>query len=318
MRDALKRLARQDIGRSRFDVPMKDHSWWRIGGPADMLVEPESVSHVQILRRELTRNELPHVFIGDGSNLLFDDEGVRGVVVKIGRALSQIHLNDDVVTADAGIFVPKLSRLIGLAGLTGLEHAAGIPGTLGGLVLMNGGSLRQGVGSNVDRVWAVDRLGEIVEFNQMECGFGYRSSSMQSLNLTVVRVRLKCHHGNASEIRQTNLSILRSRRRKFPRRLPNCGSVFVSDPKLYDTIGPPGKVIEECGLKGLRCGDAMIPDCHANFIVNLGNAKSIDVLSIISTVTEIVFQQIGHRLQCEVRYVSPQGNTSPAHCVLSR
>jgi len=312
MCDALHNLTRQDIGTCGFDVPLRHHSWWRIGGPADLLVEPGSIAQVQTLMRELHRLDLPFVVIGDGSNLLFDDAGVRGVVVKIGRRLSRWSIQDQWITAEAGAFVPRLIRRIGAAGLSGLEHAIGIPGTLGGLVLMNGGSMRQGVGSHVDRVWAVDWEGALKEYDHAACCFAYRHSALHQEKVVVVRVRLHCLPGDRKGIRREMLRILRSRRHKFPLKLPNCGSVFLSDPSLYETIGPPGKIIEDYGFKGYRVGDAMIPEIHANFIVNLGAASSADVLSIIRTVRQTVYQRSGFMLQCEVRYVAPDCRIMPA------
>jgi len=313
MRDTLQNLVKLDIGACSFDAPLSHHSWWQIGGPADLLVEPGSIEQVQTLMRELDRLALPYVVIGDASNLLFDDQGVRGVVIKIGRSLSQWAIQDQWVTAEAGAFVPRLVRRIGGAGLSGLEHAIGIPGTLGGLVLMNGGSMRQGVGSHVDRVWAVDREGVLKEYDHAACSFAYRHSALQMEKVVVVRVRLHCSQGDKKAIRREMLDILRSRRYKFPLKLPNCGSVFISDPAMYTIVGPPGKIIEDAGFKGYRVGDAMIPAIHANFIVNLGAASSEDVLAIIRTVRLTVFQRTGFWLQCEVRYVSPDCRVMPAH-----
>jgi UDP-N-acetylmuramate dehydrogenase len=263
--------------------------------------------------RELHRLSLPFVVIGDGSNLLFDDAGARGVVVKIGRHLSRVEIRDKWITTEAGIFVPRLMRQIGGAGLAGLEHAIGIPGTLGGLVLMNGGSMRQNVGSRVDKVWAVNREGSLVEFEHADCRFEYRRSALQGMGLAVVRVRLQGTPDNPRSIRKEMLRILRTRRQKFPLKLPNCGSVFLSDPALHAAVGAPGKIIEQCGFKGYRVGDAMIPQLHANFIVNLGSARSADVLSIIHRVRAVVQERTGFLLMCEVRYLSPDCRLMPAH-----
>lgn len=313
MPDALRELTQCDIGQCGFSVPLRDHSWWRIGGPADLLVMPHSIGQVQTLMQELHRLSLPFVIIGDASNVLFDDAGVRGVVVKIGRHLSHVEINGNFITAEAGIFVPRLIRQVGKAGLAGLEHAIGIPGTLGGLILMNGGSMRQNVGNRVDKVWAVNQEGLLVEFERTDCRFEYRCSALQSMGVVVVRVRLRGSQGDSCAICREMLKILRTRRQKFPLKLPNCGSVFLSDPTLYATMGAPGKIIEQCGLKGYRVGDAMIPQLHANFIVNLGSARSADVLSIIHQVRKVVQERTGFLLMCEVRYLAPECRLMPAH-----
>jgi len=313
MHRALREVAQLDVGRIKFDAPLREHSRWRIGGSADLLVEPGSIQHVQTLRRALSNLSIPHVIIGDGSNLLFDDEGVHGVVVKIGRALSRFSVSDDLINAEAGVFVPKLVRFAAKYGLSGLEHAIGIPGTLGGLIVMNGGSMQKGIGSQVERVRAVNFEGELVEYDQEACKFAYRYSMLQDAELVIVDARLRCDVGDPHTIRREMLKILRSRRVKFPLKQPNCGSVFLSDPAMYETVGPPGKVIEECGFKGFRIGNAMIPHIHANFIVNLGDAKSSDVLHIIRTVRETVHSRTGHWLMCEARYVTTDSCIVQAH-----
>jgi len=313
MHEALKELANLNLGQLHYNEPLRNHSSWRIGGHADLLVEPDSIQQIQILMVELDRRALPFVVIGDGSNILFDDAGVRGVVVKIGRNLSKWEIKDDAVTAEAGIFVPSLIRRIGNAGLCGFEHAIGIPGSLGGLVLMNGGSMRQNIGSRIENIWAVDRNGNLLNFDRSACHFAYRKSALQDMGVVVVKVRLKGDLGNRRIIRREMLGILRSRRQKFPLKLPNCGSVFLSDPKMYDSAGPPGVVIEQCNLKGFRIGDAKIPNLHANFIVNLGAAKSKDILNIIHHVRDTVQHRTGYTLMCEVRYLTPECRLIPAH-----
>lgn len=313
MHDLLHRLSQENVGKCTFNASLAKHCWWKIGGPADLLAEPGSTEQLCTLKRCLHEMGLPNITIGDGSNLLFDDAGVRGVVIKIGRGLSRVLIDGDSIEAEAGCFVPRLISALGRAGYRGIEHAVGIPGTLGGLVLMNGGSQRKGIGTHVDKVWAVNSVGERVKYFHDECGFAYRTSAMQDDDVTIVRVRLKLPRGDKRLIRQKMLEILRERRRKFPLKQPNCGSVFLSDPKMYETVGPPGKVIEDCGYKGLRVGGAQIPELHANFIVNVGGARSADVLEVITTVREGVLHKTGFLLACEVRYVHPDGTIKPAH-----
>jgi UDP-N-acetylmuramate dehydrogenase len=209
--------------------------------------------------------------------------------------------------------VPCLIRSLGRAGLSGLEHAIGVPGTLGGLILMNGGSRRQGIGSHVERVWAVGYDGGLKEYDRDACRFAYRHSALQQAEVIVVQARLRLDKGDPKAIRREMLAIMKARRNKFPLRQPNCGSVFLSDPAMYETVGPPGKVIEDCGFKGFRIGDAMIPHLHANFIVNLGQARSADVLAIIRRVRKGVLERTGFELLCEVRYLSTKGQLLPAH-----
>jgi UDP-N-acetylmuramate dehydrogenase len=310
----LERLSQAEIGGCVFDAPLSEHTSWQIGGPADLLVEPETLSQVAEVVLFARHNGIPLLVIGQGTNLLFDDDGLRGVVLKLGNNLSRIDIKANRITAEAGAWVPGLARKAMLAGLAGLEHTIGIPGTLGGLVLMNGGSQRKGIGENVRRVWIIDKEGKELAVSQKECDFSYRHSALQGTGAVVVKVELECESAPPQRIRRAMLDDLRERRRKFPRREPNCGSVFLSTGAMHASVGPPGKIIEDTGLKGQRIGKAEVSRQHANFIVNLGGATSKDVVALIGYVREKVYERIGFELCCEVRYVSPGGEIMPAHC----
>ena len=301
------------FGRLFFAETLARHNSWRIGGKADLLVEPENEQQVAALIRFASQHQLPLVVIGQGTNLLFDDAGVRGLVMKIGARMAEIQIDGQQIIVGGGTWVPQLARLSMRAGLTGLEHTIGIPGTLGGLVMMNGGSQRKGIGENIQRVWVVDAAGDIQVLSQAECDFSYRHSALQGSGCVVVRAELRCPYGERSEVRRAMVDDLRTRRQKFPRKLPNCGSVFLSTSRMHATVGPPGKIIEDAGLKGTRIGQAEVSSQHANFIVNLGGASSKDVLALIRHIRQTIRRQIGFELDCEVRYVSPTGNIMPAH-----
>lgn len=311
-REWLNRLAGLDVGACHFDAALADYSTWRIGGPADLLVEPARIDQVADVVRFVRSHGIPLVVIGQGSNLLFDDAGLRGVVLRIGANLSRLEIDAGHILAEGGVWVPELARQAMRAGLAGLEHTIGIPGTLGGLVLMNGGSHRKGIGENIRRVWVVNRDGRQVVLDREECRFSYRHSALQEAGAVVVKVELECAAADPARIRREMLADLRERRAKFPRKLPNCGSVFLSTTAMHATVGPPGKIIEEAGLKGCRVGQAEVSPRHANFIVNLGGATSGDVLALITHIRSTVHAGIGFDLRCEVRYVSPQGEIMPA------
>ena len=292
--------------------PLADHSTWRIGGPADLLVEPASIGEVCTVVQYARAHGLPLLVIGQGSNLLFDDAGLRGIVLKLGGRLADLEISGRRIRCDAGVWVPRLARAAQRAGLAGLEHIVGIPGTVGGLVVMNGGSRRRGIGDNIRRVWIVDREGNPGMLSREECQFGYRSSALQGSGALVVRVELECAAGDARLIRSDMLADLRERRGKFPRKEPNCGSVFLSTAAMHASVGPPGKIIEEAGLKGVAIGAAEVSRRHANFIVNKGGATSRDVLALIAHIREVVLERIGFELHCEVRYVDARGGIFPA------
>lgn len=309
----LQELSRLDIGRCTWNAPLSEYCTWRIGGPADLLVEPDNIAQIQRLCRAADEYALPLVAIGQGSNLLFSDAGVRGIVLRLGQRLARLRIDAGEIEADAGVWVPGLARKAQQAGLCGLEHIIGIPGTIGGLVLMNGGSHRQNIGDLVRSVTLVQRNGGLREVSAAECDFSYRHSALQEQDGIIVAVKLSCPRGDKGAIRQAMLADLRERRRKFPLRLPNCGSVFLSSPAMHASVGPPGRIIEEAGLKGLRVGKAEVSRQHANFIVNCAGATAGDVLTLIAEIRTRVRSTIGFDLNCEVRYVTPEGEIIPAH-----
>jgi UDP-N-acetylmuramate dehydrogenase len=256
--------------------------------------------------------------VGHGSNLLFADEGFDGVCVRIGDGLAEVDIRDRVVRARAGVWVPRLARATAKAGLAGFEHIVGIPGTLGGLVVMNGGSQRQAIGSRVRRIRSMTPQGDVVERSRGDCEFAYRHSVFRGNGEVILEGEFELDEDSPTAVRRRMLDVLRSRRRKFPLKMPNCGSVFVSDPAMYEEFGPPGKVIESLGLKGFRIGDACVSPVHANFFVNLGRATSRDMLRLIRHVQETVLTATGYRLRAEVLYVASDGTFLPADVAASR
>lgn len=299
------------------DVPLATLGRWRIGGPADVVVTPRSTPALALTLQVVTDTGVPYVVIGDGSNLLFDDRGFRGVVIRVGRAFGGFRLGEDgVVDAGAGLWVPSFVRRVIAAGLSGAVHAIGIPGTLGGLVTMNGGSQRRGIGEHVIHADALDRRGAPHRLDREALGFAYRTSRLQAGDLIVTGVRLRFERGDRHAMRREAIGVLAARRAKFPKVRANCGSVFVSDPKLYDLIGPPGLAIERAGLKGHAIGDAQLSPEHANFIVNNGRARAGDVLALIALARARVAELSGVEMDAEVRHLAPDGTVRPAHLVL--
>lgn len=295
----------------RTDEPLGRHCTWRIGGPADVLIEPTAWSQVGALLRFADENGVPALVIGKGSNLLFDDSGVRGVVIVIGRPLAGFEIDDASVQVEAGISASRLARVTALAGLSGLEHIVGIPGTLGGLVVMNGGSLRQAIGDTIVQVRTIGRQGTPRVFHGDECDFAYRQSRFQREDAIVTAVTLKLADGDRTRILSQMRDILRERRQKFPMTLPSCGSVFKGDAELVQKFGPPGAVIERLGFKGTRIGDAVVSPQHANFIVNVGAARAADVLDLVRLIRQRVLETLGHTLTCEAKHVTPTAHVRP-------
>lgn len=293
---------------------LAEYSRWKIGGIADAVIAPYSAEDIAGLMSFIAKENVPYVTIGSSSNLLFADEGLRALVILLGDQISDINISGNKVTAQCGIWVPKFSRKLALSGLSGAEHMIGIPGTLGGLICMNGGSQRKGVGDHVTSVRSVSPTGELVNFTREQCKFGYRESIFQNNNHIIVDAQFEYSTAVVKqEVRRSMLAILRDRRLKFPRKLPNCGSVFVSNPAMYTAYGPPGAVIERCGLKGLTRNRAQISPIHANFIVNNGGASAADVLYLIYLIRETVWKETGYLMPTEARYVAQNGFIVAAH-----
>jgi len=299
-----------------FDMPLASLGRWRIGGPADLVATPGDVAQLRAILAIISQNKLPYVIVGDGSNLLFDDAGFRGVVLRIGRAFGSFTIDEDgVVEAGAGLWVPSFVRQVIGAGMAGATHAIGIPGTLGGLITMNGGSQRRGIGENVTSVDLIGRDGIFRRVEHAELEFSYRRSALQAGHDIVISARFRFEPSSRDLLRREAITILASRRAKFPRVRANCGSVFVSDPALYNLIGSPGMAIEKAGLKGASIGEAQLSPEHANFIVNNGSARSRDVLALVKLARSRVEALTGIAMDAEVRHLAPDGTIRPAHDV---
>jgi UDP-N-acetylmuramate dehydrogenase len=301
-------LRRMDIGAVLTQVDLRDYSRWRCGGSADLVIEPSSPEAVARLLTVLGAREIDWAVIGAGSNIFFDDRGVRAVLIRIGDALRKIEVNGDVVSAQAGASAPRVARAALRAGRGGIEHIIGIPGTIGGLVVMNGGSLRRSIGDSILDIALVTPSGAIESWKREQCAFAYRASRLQQQRGIVVGVRLSLTRAaDRNDMRREMISIMAARRKKFPKDLPNCGSVFASDPARYADYGPPGAVIEACGLKGMRIGDALVSPRHANFIVNMGCARSSDIAALISHVRSVVRERTGWTMRSEVKFMDASG-----------
>ncbi|AGG65772.1 UDP-N-acetylmuramate dehydrogenase [Corynebacterium callunae] len=297
----------------RRGVNLRNETRWKIGGIAEFLIEPSTIGEIQSLVAYFNKNSLPFTFIGATSNILFDSRGISAFLVKIGDRLNSFEVEAQTVTAGAGISVPSLVRRTSELGLAGITHAAGIPGTLGGLVVMNGGTQRKGIGENVNRIWVVDTEGDLTVIEKEDLQFSYRDSILKEKVLAVVTVELSLTSGDRLTLMAEIEEILSERSQKFPQDLPNCGSTFLSDPSMYQLVGPPGRAIEEAGLKGLQKGDAQISELHSNFIVNTGNATDNDVLWLIAKVRREVEKKTGYLMNCEVLHMDQWGNLRPAH-----
>ncbi len=292
----------------RKNVSLADYSWWRIGGPSDLFLEVNSTQDVVDAVDYLRSRSIPFCVVGRGTNLLFDDAGYRGCILHIGHGFSSIDLcREGVFMVEAGAWTPHVAVAVARSNYSGIEHTVGIPASFGGLIYMNGGSQRKSIGDHVEYVTILDSKGNILKYPAQECDFGYRQSRFQSEDCIILAIELKLEVSRAyADQRLELLQILSDRRRKFPRKMPSCGSVFKSSPELYAACGPPGKVIEDLGFKGKRRGRIQVSPEHANFIVNCGGGSSADVLSLVAEIYETVIRKTGFSMEPEFCYLHPE------------
>lgn len=282
-------------GKMVFDAPLAELTSLRIGGPADALVSPEDVHDVCQIVRQAQEAQIPLMVLG-GTNLLVQDGGIRGMVLNLSNMAAIEQEDDRLVFAEAGVRMPVLLGFAVHHALSGLEWAAGIPGTVGGAVVMNAGTKLGEMQDCLDAIQMVDPKGRLVTYPAADVAFAYRSVSLPEGVVVSAWFRLASASGETIESRTK--SYLQYRKQSQPLSQPNAGSVFKNP---HGTTA--GRLIEEAGLKGYRVGDAQVSTKHANFIVNLGQARSTDVLQIIETIQQDVFRRTGITLELEWKVV---------------
>lgn len=282
----------------KMDEPMKDHTAFKIGGPADFMVLPSDAEEIEAVIRFLKSNGIEFLIMGNGSNLLVSDKGLRGVVIKIGERFSAMEIEGDRVRAQAGILLSTLAKNVAKASLSGLEFSGGIPGTLGGAVAMNAGAYGGEMKDVIESVSLMDKYGNRRRLDRQGMGLGYRDSLVQKEDLIVLEAELKLEPGDRGQITEKMNEFNRRRSDKQPLALPSAGSTFKRPEGHY-----AGKLIEDAGLKGLRYGNAMVSEKHSGFVVNMGNASAEEVLCLIRTVQKVVEDTFGVRLETEVKCV---------------
>lgn len=284
-----------------LNEPMSKHTTFRIGGPADIMILPSAEYEIIEILKYCNCNSVPIFIMGNGSNLLVRDKGIRGIVLKIGESFSDATVQDTKILAQAGILLSTLSRLALREGLTGLEFASGIPGTLGGAVTMNAGAYGGEMKDVVVAVNVVDMKGQRTKLDSAMLEFGYRTSAIQRDGLVVLDVIMELNVGDAQEIRATMNKLNRCRREKQPLSYPSGGSTF-KRPEGYFA----GKLIQDAGLKGYRVGDAQVSTKHSGFIVNIGNATCADVVQLIEIIQQTVYKKFGVGLYPELKIVGEE------------
>lgn len=282
------------------DEPMSRHTTFRIGGPADMMFFPAMEQQIALAIRLALDYHIPYTVIGNGSNLIVRDGGVIGLVIVLGERFSHISIENNVLTAEAGATLSKVATEAQRAGLSGLEFASGIPGTLGGGCAMNagayGGQLSDAL---IDARVLID--GEIRTLMRDEMQMGYRTTLPLREGGIVLSARFRLQSGDPNAISERMRELNARRREKQPLNFPSAGSVF-KRPEGYFA----GALIEQAGLKGAQIGGAQVSEKHAGFIVNIGNATAGDVLTLIERVQKTVFEHSGVHLETEVRVIGEE------------
>ncbi len=292
--DFYEKISAQFPGRVRQEENLAPYTTWKIGGNAEYFFQPINTQECAVAVSLAQEYDIPVVVLGGGSNVLVSDWGVAGLIIHT-KQMQQIHWQEQSVEVGVGYSLPKLAQLAAQQGLAGLEFAAGIPGTLGGAVLMNAGAHGGEMADVVTAVKVVTAKGEIKELPSEQLKFAYRSSALQNSGLLLTEVKMSLKPDKAEAIKEQMVKNLAGRKEKQPWQYPNAGSVF-KNPKG----DAAGRLIEAAGAKGLTKGRAQISTKHANFIVNLGGATAEDVLNLIEEVQALILQKFGILLELEI------------------
>lgn len=281
------------------NCPLSRHSTLRIGGAADLALFPPSTESLCQALSLLREQNIPTLVVGKGSNVVFSDEGYRGVVVFTDKC-RKIQIDGDVVMADAGVSLSALAHAVRDENLSGLEFAFGIPGTLGGAVYMNAGAYGGSMSDVCIKTEYYDlKTGKIGSLTKCEQCFDYRKSIYQEHHeYIILGATLKLQKGNYTQISELMRTYWDKRKASQPLELPNAGSTFKRPEGHF-----AGKLIEDCGLKGLTVGGAQVSTKHAGFIVNIGGATSNDVKRLVEQIQTTVMKQTGVELECEIRFL---------------
>jgi len=278
------------------DINLSKYTSWKVGGNAEYFIEVSSIEEFQEVLSYSENTKTPLTIIGGGNNILVSDKGIKGIVLRIYDKFSNIEFNDDIVTAQTGLRVSKFVRQTVENGLTGLEGLCGIPGTVGGMVYMNAGSLGVETKDFLVNVKSMDKKGNIITRTKDEINFSYRYSDFQKLDEIILSASFKLPKGDVQKGKELISEFNKIRKSKQNIKYPSCGSVFKNPEGTF-----AGKLIEDVGFKGLKIGDAQVSESHANFIVNLGNAKAQDIYNLIHKVKEEVYNKFEISLKTEVR-----------------
>lgn len=280
-----------------MEEPMKKHTTFRVGGPADVLVQPDETALAAILAL-CRRYHVSYSFIGNGSNLLVGDKGIRGVVIEMTDPMGNIEVDGTKITAQAGAMLSKIANTAASNGLGGMEFAAGIPGSVGGAVVMNAGAYGREMKDIIEKVYVLDENGAQLELDRDALDLGYRHSCIPEKKYIVTKVVLELVPRNEAEIRSEMKELNEKRAEKQPLQYPSAGSTF-KRPEGYFA----GKLIMDAGLRGYQVGGAQVSEKHCGFVINKGDATAADICQLMRDVSDKVQAQFGVVLEPEVKMI---------------
>lgn len=299
MKEFIQELQTLNAGKLKENEPLANHTTMKIGGPADLLIEPFSVESLKQIIQVIQKHNINWTAIGRGSNLLISDKGIEGAVIKLGRGLDHMELKDSELTVGAGYSIVALSTQISRKGYSGLEFASGIPGSVGGAVYMNAGAHGSDISNILNKAHVLFEDGNMQWLSNEEMQFSYRTSVLQKERPGIVlEAVFEVKAGNKDEIFAEMQKNKDYRKETQPWNFKCAGSIFRNPLPQY-----AGRLIEAAGLKGYRIGGAQISDMHGNFIVNTGNATAQEVLELIQYAKDTIKDQFGVILETEVEII---------------
>lgn len=305
-RQALVDIAKQVAPeRAWFDEPMFQHTTFKVGGPADLLVQPETLEEVVSIVRTARAGNVPLLTLGNGSNVLVLDGGIEGVVMDLSGALREVSVRGEEVVAQAGAPLKLVAKAAQQHGLTGLEFAHGIPGTVGGGALMNAGAYDGEMAQVLQWLRVLDRQGQALCLDAPHLDMGYRHSRAMDEGWIILEAGFALAPGDPAAIQEKMDDLARRRREKQPLQYPSAGSFFKRPAGYY-----AGQLIQEAGMKGHTVGGAQVSTLHAGFVINLGGATAADILQLKQDVVEAVERRSGVHLEMEVRIVGREKGDS--------
>jgi UDP-N-acetylmuramate dehydrogenase len=286
-------------GEVLFSEPMRDHTTFRVGGPADILIIPKDLDDIKYSITYAKEKGIPLSVIGNGSKLLVSDKGIRGIVIKIASTLDNVGVSGERMIAEAGCPLSELIKIATRNNLSGIEFATGIPGTLGGAIATNAGTHEGSMSAIVKSVTVMDPVNGLLRiFTKDDCRFGYRESVFGQKRLIILKAEMKMKRSAQKEIEKKISELREMRKRTQPTNKCSAGSIFKNPSGIS-----AGKLVDAAGIKGCRKGDAQISHTHGNFIVNLGRAKASDVTFLMKLAQEKVEEKTGVELKPEIVFL---------------